>query len=39
MKACYPYLKESNGSVINFASGAGLFGNFGHVPMPPLKKV
>lgn len=29
MKACYPYLKESRGSVINFASGAGLFGNFG----------
>ena len=29
MKACYPYLKESRGSVINFASGAGSFGNFG----------
>ena len=29
MKACYPYLKEQKGSVINFASGAGLFGNFG----------
>ena len=29
MKAAYPYLKESKGSVINFASGAGLFGNFG----------
>ena len=29
MKACYPYLKESRGSVIDFASGAGLFGNFG----------
>ena len=29
MKVCYPYLKESQGSVINFASGAGLFGNFG----------
>ncbi|MBR2879733.1 MAG: SDR family oxidoreductase, partial [Oscillospiraceae bacterium] len=29
MKACYPYLKETRGSVINFASGAGLFGNFG----------
>ncbi len=29
MKACYPYLKETEGSVINFASGAGLFGNFG----------
>lgn len=29
MKACYPYLKKTQGSVINFASGAGLFGNFG----------
>ena len=29
MKACYPYLAESHGSVINFASSAGLFGNFG----------
>ena len=29
MKACYPFLKETNGSVINFASGAGLFGNYG----------
>ena len=29
MQACYPYLKETKGSVINFASGAGLFGNFG----------
>ncbi len=29
MRACYPYLKESQGSVINFASGAGLFGNEG----------
>ncbi|MBE7027108.1 MAG: SDR family oxidoreductase [Ruminococcaceae bacterium] len=29
MKACYPYLKETKGSVINFASGAGLFGNYG----------
>lgn len=29
MKACYPYLKKSKGSVINFASGAGLFGNYG----------
>ena len=29
MRACYPYLKESQGSVINFASGAGLFGNAG----------
>ena len=29
MKACYPYLKKTQGSIINFASGAGLFGNFG----------
>ncbi len=29
MKSCYPHLKETKGSVINFASGAGLFGNKG----------
>lgn len=29
MKACYPYLAKAKGSVINFASGAGLFGNYG----------
>ena len=29
MRECYPYLKESKGSVINFASGAGLFGRPG----------
>jgi NAD(P)-dependent dehydrogenase (short-subunit alcohol dehydrogenase family) len=29
MRECYPYLKESKGSVINFASGAGLFGKPG----------
>ena len=29
MRECFPYLKESRGSVINFASGAGLFGKFG----------
>ncbi len=29
MKACYPHLAKSKGTVINFASGAGLFGNFG----------
>lgn len=29
MKACYPYLAETKGTVINFASGAGLFGNYG----------
>lgn len=29
MQKCYPHLKETRGSVVNFASGAGLFGNFG----------
>ena len=29
MRECFPYLKESRGSVINFASGAGLFGKPG----------
>ena len=29
MKHCYPYLAKTQGSIINFASGAGLFGNFG----------
>lgn len=29
MKACHPYLVKSKGTVINFASGAGLFGNYG----------
>ena len=29
MKACYPHLAKTKGSVVNFASGAGLFGNFG----------
>lgn len=29
MRECYPYLKETHGSVINFASGAGLFGKLG----------
>ena len=38
MKACYPYLKESNGSVINFASGAGLFGNFGQCAYAAAKE-
>ena len=38
MKACYPYLKESKGSVINFASGAGLFGNFGQCSYAAAKE-
>lgn len=29
MRETFPYLKESKGSVINFASGAGLFGKLG----------
>ncbi|WP_080799431.1 SDR family NAD(P)-dependent oxidoreductase [Arabiibacter massiliensis] len=29
MKHCYPYLKKTAGSVINFASGAGIGGNPG----------
>ena len=38
MKTCYPYLKESRGSVINFASGAGLFGNFGQAAYAAAKE-
>ena len=29
LRECHPYLKECRGSVINFASGAGLFGKLG----------
>ena len=38
MKECYPYLKETKGSVINFASGAGLFGNFGQCASAAAKE-
>ena len=38
MKACYPHLKASKGSVINFASGAGLFGNFGQCAYAAAKE-
>ena len=38
MQACYPYLKESQGSVINFASGAGLFGNKGQASYAAAKE-
>lgn len=38
MKACYPYLKETQGSIINFASGAGLFGNFGQCAYAAAKE-
>ena len=38
MKACYPYLKEAKGTVINFASGAGLFGNYGQCSYAAAKE-
>ncbi len=38
MKAAYPYLKETEGAVINFASGAGLFGNFGQCSYAAAKE-
>ena len=38
MKACYPYLKETKGSVINFASGAGRFGNYGQCSYAAAKE-
>lgn len=38
MKACYPYLAKAHGSVINFASGAGLFGNFGQCAYAAAKE-
>ena len=38
MKACHPYLAEAKGTVINFASGAGLFGNFGQCSYAAAKE-
>ncbi|MDD6432839.1 MAG: SDR family oxidoreductase [Lactobacillaceae bacterium] len=38
MQAAYPYLKETAGSVINFASGAGLFGNYGQCAYAAAKE-
>lgn len=38
MRACYPYLKETKGCVINFASGAGLFGNYGQCAYAAAKE-
>ena len=38
MRECYPYLKETKGSVINFASGAGLFGNYGQCAYAAAKE-
>lgn len=38
MKACFPFLKMSKGTVINFASGAGLFGNYGQCAYAAAKE-
>lgn len=38
MRECFPYLKESKGSVINFASGAGLFGKLGQASYAAAKE-
>ena len=38
MQACYPHLKKTRGAVINFASGAGLFGNKGQVSYAAAKE-
>ncbi|MBE6712992.1 MAG: SDR family oxidoreductase [Ruminococcaceae bacterium] len=38
MQAAYPYLAKAKGSVINFASGAGLFGNYGQCAYAAAKE-
>lgn len=38
MKACYPHLAATKGTVINFASGAGLFGNYGQCAYAAAKE-
>lgn len=38
MKACYPYLVETKGTVINFASGAGISGNVGQCSYAAAKE-
>lgn len=38
MRECHPYLKETKGSVINFASGAGLFGKLGQASYAAAKE-
>ncbi len=38
MRECYTYLKETQGSVINFASGAGLFGRIGQASYAAAKE-
>ncbi len=38
MQKCFPYLKKTKGSVVNFASGAGLFGNYGQCAYAAAKE-
>ena len=38
MRECYPFLVKTKGTVINFASGAGLFGNFGQCAYAAAKE-
>lgn len=38
MQKAYPHLKETRGSVVNFASGAGLFGNAGQCSYAAAKE-
>jgi len=38
MQACFPYLKERRGSVINFASGAGVKGAVNYAPYAATKE-
>ena len=38
MRECFPYLKETKGSVINFASGDGLFGKLGQASYAAAKE-
>ena len=38
IQKCYPHLKEAKGSVVNFASGAGLFGNYGQCSYAAAKE-
>lgn len=38
MKECFPYLEKTHGSVINFASGAGLFGKIGQASYAAAKE-
>jgi NAD(P)-dependent dehydrogenase (short-subunit alcohol dehydrogenase family) len=38
MQVCLPYLRERRGSVINFASGAGIGGGAGYASYGPVKE-